>query len=341
MNLSRYSLLSLSVVALCIGCNGEAPEAVDPKTDEETPAVVPAEVQTDERVTSIMRPKLPEDVFFDDPLAIASNRTLVPGMTETSRSPSAGSTAAAMQTPPTATPQEPKKSVEWATLLPADLLVAEVDRIRERFSSKLDSVATFNGSLLDFPPYAAELAALAGIATEHSGDIPWKQNAKYVRDLASEMLSDQLQRGQKSYEQINGPFKKILPLLEGKRPDGLPEADDATDFAMTADFGYLMRRFEAGQNYLRTTGGSESVFKQNAADLRRETRVLAALSEVVAADDYGYGEDPKFQGYASGMTKWSLDAAAAAEAGDFQKFDLSVSSMMQSCTQCHQEYRNN
>lgn len=246
-----------------------------------------------------------------------------------------------METPVVATPEETSESVDWATLLPADVLTAEVNRIRERFAPKLESVATFNSSLLDFPPYAAELAALAGIATEHSGDLPWKQNAKYVRDLAAEMLKDQLQRGQKSYEQVNEPFKKILPLLEGKQPDGLAETDDATDFAMTADFGYLMRRFEAGQNYLRTTGGSESVFKQNTSDLRRETRVLAALSEVVASEDYGYGDDQKFQNYAASMTKAALDAAAAAESGEFQKFDLAVSTMSQSCTQCHQEYRNN
>ncbi len=195
--------------------------------------------------------------------------------------------------------------------------------------------------MLDFPPYAAELGALAGIATEHSGNVPWKTNAKHVRDLSAEMLTEKLQRGQKSYEQVKVPFDKITALLDGKRPEGLPEADDATDFALAADFGFLMRRFEASQNYLKTTGGSDAAFKQNAADLIRETRVVAALSRVIASDDYGYGDDSKFQGYATQMTEAAMTAATAVENGDFAAFDLAASNLAQSCVKCHGDYRNN
>src|SRR5690606_20864415 len=166
-------------------------------------------------------------------------------------------------------------------------------------------------------------------------------NAKYVRDLAAEMLSDQLQRGQKSYEQVKVPFDKVTALLDGKKPENLPEADDATDFAFVADYGYLMRRLEAGQNYLRTTGGSEPAFKQNSGELQRETHVLAALAQVIATDDYGYGDDPTFKGYADTMTQSALEAAAAAQSGDFAKFDLAVNAMNQSCAKCHLDYRTN
>ena len=326
--------------AFLVGCGEQPPAEPAPKPDDEVPAAIPAEPTPEPEVT-LTRPKLPDDVFFDDPLAIAANRTLIPGARQSVDGPVVDMPSGEKPTEPMTPAEEPAKAVDWATLLPAELLVAEVNRIRERFDPKLASVATFNSSLLDFPPYAAELAALAGIATEHSGNIPWKDDAKYVRDLATEMLSDQLQRGQKSYEQVKLPFDKVSALLDGKRPDDLPEADDATDFALTSDFGYLMRRFEAGQNYLRTTGGSEPAFKQNAQDLIRETRVLAALSEVIASEDFGYGDDEKFQGYATLMTQAALDAAAAAQAGDFAKFDLSNSALGQSCNKCHGDYRNN
>jgi hypothetical protein len=324
---------------ICLGCT-DAPPKPTPKPDKDTPAAVPAAPAKPE--VTIVRPKLPDDVFFKDPLAIASNRTRVPGgETPAEMATTAGSAEPGKAEEPAATETKSDAPVDWAALLPADLLVAEANRIRERFAPKLESVATFNSSLLDVPPYAAELAALGGIATEHSGNIPWKTNAKFVRDLAGAMNSDQLQRGQKSYEQVKVPFDKIATLLDGKRPDGLPEADDATDFALSADFGYLMRRFEASQNYLKTTGGSEAAFKQNSADLIRETRVIAALSKVIAADDYGYGDDKKFQGYATVMTDASLAAATAAEKGDFAAFDLAASNLSQSCVKCHADYRNN
>jgi hypothetical protein len=102
-----------------------------------------------------------------------------------------------------------------------------------------------------------------------------------------------------------------------------------------------MRRFEASQNYLKTTGGSEAAFKQTAEDLIRETRVIAALSKVIADSDYGYGDDAKFQGYATLMTDASVSAATAAEKADFAAFDLAASNLAQSCVKCHADYRNN
>jgi Cytochrome C' len=326
---------------MLVGCPEEPRPAKAPQDD--APAVVPTGPPTTAPLPGgdqalLRRPKLPDDVFFDDPLAIVANRTRVRGAPETP--------ATVTDTPPEEKPAEPEtpsatQAVDWAALLPADILAAEVNRIRERFAPKLTSVATFNNSLLDFPPYAAELAALGGIATEHSGNLPWKAEAKYVRDLSGQMLSDQLQRGQKSYEQIKQPFDKVVAILDGKRPADLPEADDATDFSVVADYSYLMRRFDAGENVLKTSGGSEAAFKQNAADLARETRVLAALSKVVAREEYGYGDDTKFQGFATAMSDAAVEAAKAAEAGDFATFDTARNALGQSCVQCHGEYRNN
>lgn len=340
MNTAR-ALLALTIGTVLIGCSDDPPEP--PKADKKTPAAIPggrAAAAGASRDVAIRRPRLPDDVFFDDPLAVANNRTRIGGSEPESDPIAVPATDLAAGSEPDPSEGEASQSVDWAALLPAELLVAEVTRIRERFEPKLASVANFNNSLLDVPPYAAEVAALGGIATLHPGDIPWKRNAKHVRDLAAAMTAEELQRGQKSYEQAKEPFDKVVAILDGKTPDGLPESADETDFS-AADFGYLMRRFEAGQNATQTTATSQTTFKQNAADLAREMRVLAALSKVIASEDHGYGDDPMFQGFASAMTQAALDSAAAAEAGDFEKFGLSFNALGQSCTQCHGEYRNN
>lgn len=343
----RRTVVSLfATCGLFAGCADRASES--PKKDQK--AASPAGQTSSARPTqaafaAIRRPTVPEDVFFEDPLAIAANGSRAPGM-----QPSGDAVATTDRTPEPGTPAGTEPSpgqptagalVDWASLLPADQLTAEVARIRERFAPKLESVATFNNSLLDFPPYMAELAALAGIATEHGGDISWKGNAKYVRDLAGQTVTAELQRGQKSYDQVKKPFEKIVVLLDGKKADGLPESTDSTDFSAVADFGYLMKRLETGQNLLKNTGGTAAALKQNAADLARETRVAAALSQVIVGEGYGYASDAKFRGYASAMTQASRDAAAAAEAGDFAKFDAAFSAMGQSCVKCHGDYRNN
>lgn len=339
----RPFLLTLLLAALFAGCSDPPPEP--PKPADDTPAAIPSSKQGNAKArpsdpVAIVRPQIPPDLFFEDPLAVANNTTRVDG----SAAPESEAVAAVttdQAAEPEPAPPETAAAVDWAILLPAELLTAEVTRIRERFEPKLASVATFNNSLLDFPPYMAELAALGGIAAAHQSPIPWKDKAKHVRDLAAATTEEQLQRGQKSYVQVKGPFEKVAAILDGKRPADLPEADDETDFAVAADFGYLMRRFEAGQNTIQTTGGSASAFKQNAADLAREARILAALSRVVADADYGYGDDPKFQRFAADMTHAALEAATAAESGDHAKFDLAFNALGQSCNACHGEYRNN
>ena len=229
-------------------------------------------------------------------------------------------------------------ATDWAALLPAPLLAEEVQRIHARLSPKLTRLADYNTSFLEFPKYAAELAALAGIAALHSENLAWKPQARVIRDLAGQMVADKLVRGNKSYEQVKLPFDKLAAALDGKTA-GLPEAEPGDDFSTAADFGGLMQRFKTGEDNLRLSGGNEAGFKQNTAELVRETRVLAALAQVIARDDYGYGSDMQFRKYADNMTAAATTAATAAQAGDFSTFDLSMSTMSQSCTACHGEYR--
>ena len=335
------NLLALATL-LASGCSrGVEPAASEPSPAAATPPpAVPATTAAapSEATVVIRRPELPNDIFFDDPLALAAVSTRIPGAAppaETARS----TASAAMPAGDIAVPAG-SKDIDWAKLLPADMLVAEVNSIRDRVGPKVANVADFNNSYLEFPPYIATLGALAGIAAQHDGAISWKGNAKFIRDLAAAMASDNLSRGEKSFKQVSSPFIKVNMLIDGGKPADLPAAADETDFALAADFGNLMKRIEIGQNALKNKGSGEPAFKQNTKDLDREGHVLAALAQVIASPDYGYGDDPKFQQYAADMIRGSLDAAAAAESGDYAKFDLAQSAIMQSCTACHGEYRN-
>lgn len=341
--LKSLTLLACATIAAA-GCSPEAPPA---PPEEESPPVIPAdqgnasggdvESAPTPPMVSLDRPKLPDDVFFQDPLAIAANTTRAPG---TESLVEAKPEMPAPGTPETEADDTPKDAIAWEEVISADLIHAEMIRIRDRFAPKLDSVANFNSSLLELPPYFAEMSALAIIASQHPEDVPWKKDAKYIRELASEAVSTQLARGQNSFEQVKAPFDKISLLLDGKPAESLPEADEEGDFVLAADFGFLMRRLEIGQNSINTNGSSAAALSKNSEALDQETRVLAALGIVIASEDYGYGEEEAYQGYVTEFRKAALDAAKAAEAKDFEAFDKSTNLMMQNCNNCHQEYRN-
>lgn len=339
------SLTLLAGVAISIpGCSQEAPPAA--ATVETTPTSPAtqnsatggeAESTPTAPVVSLVRPKLPEDVFFQDPLAIAANTTRAPG-TESlvEAKPEMPAPAGSDAEPAEAT----KEAIAWEEILSADQIHAEMVRIRDRFAPKLDSVANFNASLLELPPYFAEMSALAIIASQHPEDVPWKKDAKFIRDLAAEAVANPLTRGQNSFAQVKGPFDKISLLLDGKPAEDLPESEEEGDFVIASDFGFLMRRLEIGQNSLSTNGSSAAALSKNAAALNQETRVLAALGIVIATEDYGYGDEDAYQNYATEFRDAALEAAKAAEANEFDTFDKSANLMMQNCNNCHQEYRN-
>ena len=328
----------VGLVALGGGCAPDAAEPVDdapPAIPADDPVPAAATESAESTAVTLDRPPLPGDVFFEDPLAIAANSARLPGSDVTPKA-----MATAEPTPEPEEPEAPKKAaVDWASILPAELLNAEMLRIRDRFAPKLEEISSYNNSLLELPPYLAEMTALAVIAGRHPQDVPWREDAKYIRALSATAAASELTRGQKAYEQVKTPFDKIAALLDGKRPEDLPEASEEGGFLLTTDFGSLMKRLEIGQNSMRTNGGSEAALKENADSLRQEARVMAALATVIASEDFGYGEDQVYQDYATELRQAALDAAKAAKAKDFEGFGKAANAIMQSCNRCHADYR--
>ncbi len=287
---------------------------------------------------------IPYDVFYSDPLAVvansqevASTSTPVAGGIDVSQPPAGGAGTDKPADPAPAAGGE----VDWKAVIPMPILQEEVSRIRNRFSAKLQTVGSYNSAYLEFPPYAASLGAMAEIAIRHPDDVTWKSNAKFIRDLSAQMVEDNLQRGAKSYKQINEPFLNIVDLLSGNSPPGLPDSAEKVDFYEVADFGYLMRRLESLEKSLRTNAGSADALMSNKDDIIQDATVMAALTKVLTQEGYGYAEDEDFLGLANPMVEASLKMAQSARADDYAGYDAALNTVSQSCTQCHSQYRNN
>jgi len=101
-----------------------------------------------------------------------------------------------------------------------------------------------------------------------------------------------------------------------------------------------MKRLEAAQNWLTVNVGTEEALAENKADVIHEAHVLAALSQVIMTDGYGYAEDEDFLNHSNPMRDSALKIVEAAQGGDFATYETSISRIMQSCTECHAAYRN-
>jgi len=282
---------------------------------------------------------VPLDVWYDDPLAVASTKGQIaeddPGV-EVSQVPE---DAPKEPSEPMPMP-ESSDGIDWKRIIPAELLDAEVTTIRNRFTADLRTVGSYNSSYLSFPPHTVALAVLAHVARSHPGEIRWKENAHYVQHLAGEMLAQQpFRRGPASQRPLKEKFDYILDIFNGSVPATLEEPPEDQHISQVAKVRMIMKRLENASKKISIDGGTAEAMKSNAESLKQEAAVMGALTKVMLDGYIDYEDDELFEGYVNNLVETTVSMRENIENEQFEKFDLNVSKMNQSCQECHSTYR--
>lgn len=278
---------------------------------------------------------VPLDVWYNDPLG----ELQTPGSVPTN--PSNGNPATNPNTP-TVDPSpstESNASADWTKLLPVTVLDNEIKNTSNQLKEKVQTTAAFNGGYLELPPYIATMAAFAHVATLHSEEVRWKEHAPVIRTLGAQMLAEPLRRGAAGFRKLQAEYEPIAEILAGSSPAAPPEIPADVTFVDVAAMSDLMKRLELAQNWLKVNANSEASLKSNADQVKHEAHVIASLAEIIAAEGYGYFEDEDFLGHSRPMRDAAMSIVDAADSGDFSAYELSSSRIMQSCTECHSDYR--
>ena len=294
---------------------------------------------------------IPFDVYFDNPLAEASDQRLVAGGGAAGQSSTdAGMNTGGSTTPPPTTVVEPEPNAaaassdgpNWSELIASQELLDEVQSIRNDLNSRLVNFGAYKRAFLEVPVFTSTLAFLADIARRQDGDIKWKDKAHFIRALAIQMadITGGSTAGvKKSYDAVNESFLKICDILDGNEPPGLPEVEAEADFADFVEIGYLMKRLQRGEKWLLTNVGSEDGFKEKGTLAQREVSLFAAISQSFKSEGFGYGEYKDFSGWADEFRDASRGMHKAVDRKNFNEFDGLRSLLTQKCTQCHGVYK--
>ena len=285
---------------------------------------------------------IPYDVFFDRPLQIAADGTmLADNKSASTATPDKTPEKMTEQTPESSTNKGAQTAASWDKYISEEMLQGEIKRIRNKLNSKLNSVGNFNRELLSIQIDAATLAALAAIVPDHSGKFTWKEKAKYVRDFATEIAAAAENRGRPAFEKAEKPFLNIIEILDGGTPAELPDAEDKADFSDAADRNLLMKNIKEKQDWIRTTISGESELKSNQEDLLPKVALLAALGKVTSQEDYVFADEENYQKYCKDLIEGSLMMTEATKEEDYTKFEKGFALFNKSCNDCHPEYLNN
>ncbi len=283
--------------------------------------------------------EVPRDIYFDDPLSVAADKrpvgaaagAAVAGTPTTD--PAAGKSVGKSTEPDT--PPATASAGDWKTVIGIEPLKTEVKAIRNSLTGHLQNVGKFNSGLKAIPSEGATLAVLASVAASHSGEVSWKKNAKFIRDLAGQMLTEKLARGRKSFEQVKTPFETIVEILDGGNPAELPASKDQAAFSDVAEFGYLMQRMDRGFKWIQGNARDEESYKEHAVKIRHEAAVMGVLARVIKEEGYGWNDDEDFVKHADAMLDACLSVEKAVSSEAFADYDKAITKIDQLCTQCH------
>lgn len=289
---------------------------------------------------------IPYDVFYDRPLEVAADGTVV-GPTTPAPSPATPQPQPDMtpdSTPPAGTGSDSDDAggseIDWVAIAPVDTLAEELTVLRNRLTANLNTVATYNRNIDQISMDATVLGAIAAVLTQHQGESRWDENAKFIRDLAYDVWISADGTGSKAFRATQEPFENILTILSGGPPPPGRESDDVVPFADIVDRGEMMRRIEVSFNSLKSNINTADRLRESADDAMRELTVLAMFGAMMQTPDYDSADEPNYRNYATSFVDGSTAARQAAQSQDFDAFSAALNKIQTSCGECHGEYRS-
>lgn len=346
----RLSVFILTLISL--GCSGEngSSSSVDQNSTQTADVATTQSAESEQTQPMAVDPNhketkwigtIPYDVFFDDPLTVASDQTKVATTVDDSVAPSVDSesSAPAPTEVPTTNNAAQTPAVDWGQILPMEHLIDEIKAIRTRLGQNMQTVATYNKATEAIALDGATLTALGAIASEQQNDSTWQPRGKFVRDLGYEISMNASGTGRSAFSATEEPFLKLMTVLDGGTIDFEPQESVANpDVIFVAD---IMKLIDASLKAVKANVNTESRLKENPAGIEREMRVLAALMAIMRTDGYDNADADLYQKLTGNFFDGAMQSAEAAKSEDFESFKTGLSMMQNTCAECHQQYKSN
>lgn len=351
---NQASLLAMAL--LVMGCGGGGPSAGQTSSNGEAAppkAVAKAKESADKSGGDSAATKstssgggrkssrgIPYDAFFDDPLGEVANTATVPTATTVAKTDSPTSEPTAKPAADAPKPAAGGGATAWNDLMPIDVLQEEVKKVRNHLTASMQSQKTYNDGFKEIAVDGAILAALGGVAREHSEAASWKANAHFVRDFGSQLATASAGLGKDNYEKSKSAYEKLSSIFGGSVPADAGDVPAERPFHEAADRGQLMKRIEKAKDWMRLNINTEAKLKSETEAVLHEAMIIATFGKVVATDGYSNADEEDYKKYAEALVVGAQEAAAAAKDQSFSKFTDALNKVNKSCADCHANYGN-
>jgi hypothetical protein len=234
----------------------------------------------------------------------------------------------------------PGGPAQWATIITGEDLADETKSIKNSLTPNLQDKGRYDSKYKEIQVDAATLAVVAGVASDVPEAPSWKANAKYIRDVSSQIANDSKANGEQFYRKAREGYDKLDALLSGSKPPGLEESADSVNFSEVAKRLHLMKRMDRAANWMKTEVNSEAIFKKQSGRVAHEGAIWSLLGRVIATADYADHDDPEYIKSAETVSQSGRDIQEAVKNDDFKAYTEARDRALKACNKCHEVFKN-
>ena len=320
--------------------NGSEPDGVPGTREEVVPELEPQPVDPNQRETQWIG-TIPYDVFWDQPLEIAADRTVVTAPADAPTGDPGPELTSTPGAPSRANDSEGAGSageIDWSRALPSEMLIDEIKILRTRLTQNLQTVGTYNRNVDVIALDSAVLGTLGAIAAVHPDGGTWIPKGKYIRELGFQVSFNASGTGRTPFQATKEPFEQVLTVMDGGPP---PDGDFADDvrFADAVSLSDMMLRMDGSFNSLKSNINTESRMKEDSSFAVRELHLMAAFGLIMGTKGYDSVDEKMYRGFVETFVSASLEGVSAVKTEDFRGFQAALNVLQTSCGECHNQYR--
>ena len=352
-------------IAAVVGCSGKVPPAEAPAAVHGTtavsaagttpvaaaPAGTTAVVAPPPAMVNTVDPSKPEtkwigtipfDVFYDQPLVVASDATQVGGGPASIKPGTGDMTNITPTEGPAKPPEAPAAAAgtktDWAKVMPLETALEAVKVARSEVNANLQGIPKFNTGMDSIKLNSALIGMLATIVSEHPEAANWKDKAKFIRDLCLKIQGTATEKGSGPFKATQEVFEQITGMLDGGKPPAM-ESKDSVPYVEAADRSDMMKIINKSMDDLKANIGDAKRMKERAPEVTRQLSILHALGVMMGDLSYDQADNPEYQGFTKNFIDGAAAGVEAVKADKFEDFQGALSKMNTSCGDCHPKFR--
>lgn len=278
-------------------------------------------------------------IFFDDVFADALEGERPANLSAGPMIAAGGPSGAAI-----AGPETPGGySGDWKSFLPSTVIEDELKAIKLKVDADVTTPSKWNGGgYEECRRHFSIAAAMFGIITEYDGDVRWKTEAAYLRDVFARSAANAKVGTPQSYNEAKIRKQDLTDLVGGSTIAVTGAPEPKTDWGATVDRAPIMQRIDMGQQEtLNAAVANEAAFKGNKEALLHEAAMFAALAQILKQETMPDGTDETYVEYCDELLTGSTMILDAIKLDNYDQASKGAVMINTSCSNCHDLYRNN